>query len=253
MSLLVSISTQQLYSLPCKTSLSEESLHVLTEFKTNGCLIKMLCGGEQEDKSMPYYRTERELDELIVIGNIRGSCTSLIKFGVVVEPYKSIGFILDTNKTKMLTFWDDWSFSRRFNDRHEQIEWNPSLQSYCAFNPTSEQFDIISEYNGDVIQAPPDYHESDIIIHSYRNFESFSDFTDYLTLKEYTFQRRNEVVVSYDESSIIGVVIDKGSWSANHLVLIEQLKVFQQMASDKLRQPLPRFLFDGENGQLEPF
>ncbi len=253
MSLIVSIPAHKLQ--PSEKIYFDSSMQhtpVIEEFRRQGCLIKMLCGSEQEDTSNPMHRTEQELDELTVQGQVLNSCTSFIKNGTMVEPYKSIGFILSTDTTELLEFWDDWSYTLRFNNDNHRVQWNPHSHCHCTYNPMTQMYDIKSEYSGIYYQRPPMQRPTDICYMSYRSFHSFEQFKDHMEHKN-IFDNRNEVVVTYSTSSIVGIIVDKCNWESQKATLAKKIIFFNKMAKEKLNRDLPLFLFDSKCGHLEPF
>ncbi|MBM7074383.1 hypothetical protein JQC92_20555 [Shewanella sp. 202IG2-18] len=249
MSLVVSIPLAQLKSCSgdCLAH-SSQQLSVIEEFRNKGCLIKMLFDGLQEDPIDPLYRTEQELDELIVRKKVVNSCTSFVKESIKnVEPYKSIGFILSTSDVELLQFWDEWAYTQRFNDFNERVEWNPLLHCYCIYNPHSQKYDIETEYNGLFYQAPNESEDFGVIASA--SYENLEEFKCYMTNK-CSCDFRNEVIVTYSKQSIIGIVIDENNLEYSTDAFASKAQAFKNVVKKKLELELPIFLLNGKLGRL---
>ncbi|RLV60641.1 hypothetical protein D5018_05945 [Parashewanella curva] len=255
MSLVVSVPLQYLPPPQALPKTQTEYLYTLKQFENQGCLIRMLCGGENEDQFSPFAKTEQELDELLTMGYMQSCCTSLIKSGANVPPYKNIGFILNIHKSEIKRFWGDWVFTCRVDSNERIVKWMTSEHNYRAYNENTECFDLETQYAGEYLRLTPVSDKNEIHNHIIKFYETYSEFLDYIEQPIDKGLKHNELTVTYNEDSILGVVVEFQSYQskAESNKVSMQLKTFRTMVKEKLRQDFPCFCYDSESGSLTPF
>ncbi len=187
----------------------EES--VLEKFSNGQLLAKMLCDYNRKQE----FTTERLIDEISELnckGNVRASSTTFLDPRLGIELYRHMGLLLDAEKCNIRHINTADASTERLGDNNEECKWNRKLRTYtCHPHNKENEVNFSGKFTTDDLYGT----KIESIEHLRQiPLENLEKYDGLLVM--------NEVVVDYDQNSILGFIATTDAvvrWKKKHLSL----------------------------------
>ena len=200
---------------------------IFNRFKCGKALAKMLIS---DDDVVNYDRFDQELSELKCRKVIQAASTTLLIPTKAVNLFRDFGFILDSDYCKFRDAYDEDAGSYRIDDDNNTITWSVKKKCFVKGhkNPNGEN---ATQYSGNYIIGSP----TGIV--KFNNIRELQECSKNQQLCLDGSTPMNEVIVDYEERSIIGLVVTR------KMINREDFSTFGKNIQARLGAQLPIFQY----------
>lgn len=228
----------------------------ILKFNRGETISKMLYDSPRNGRSITAAKADLsrfncELDQLYCKGSIDASSASFLFPEKQKKLFRDIGFILDEQKCILHSAYTEDVFTRVLDINGRECEWSASLHSFVVNDSIyfNDEYGKKTDSEGEFRATNGhDRNTLDLSVAWKDRLISISASSDK--------KRYNEIVISYDQSSILGILISDYRYIMNAItsgnMKLDALLV-QDAFFNSTRSRLPIYLLESVTGELSLF